>query len=519
MAIRPFTYENIQSLDTGDASIIPRDHLADSLNMTRRDDGLWENRKGFTQFGSDVGSGEPIHSLHFWKTSLGARYLTVGTDTDLYSYTEGSSYDDGTYSNEKTLTVDSSWEATNYRDTILIGNGNATDGIQTSTDNITFTTRTGSNIYPARLLSQANDFVGFSDVTGDKDKLFLTAGAPASPWITDPNNVLNVDIGNADDINALQSLGAQIIVAKSKKTYSVDLVSLNRTTIDWGGGCESSRAVLQTQSNSLYIAGRQGIFTIARTQIGNNQIFGNPESELVKRLYKATTDYSTINTVYTFEDNYAIFVCETRNGKIALVKNLDFSNPVWTYFSGINATGWATYEDDNGDLHYLFADAATDRIWELFKGRSDNGAPILSRIAFKNDNFDLPGVFKNVSTIDITGFISAGGIWNVEVYINDDINTPFKTVQITHTAHAQQTSSIVGLGSSSLASSPLGELVLTDDDIAVDPFFRRINIHEKVEKLQVIMWNNQSDVRVVFDSMVVYAEAEPYDYYPNANIT
>jgi hypothetical protein len=517
LRFQPYIYENIKSLDLSEPSIIPRDHLADSLNMVRRDDGLWENRKGIKQFGEDVGSGAGIHSLHFWKTGTGQRYLTVGTDTDLYSYAEGTDYNDGTFTNEKTLTSDKPWEAISYRDILVLCNGD--DDIQTSTDNSTFTDRSGANIFNFKICSQANDFCFYSDIPGDEDKGFFTSGAPAQPWVTDSNNTVNIDIGNSDNITACVSLGAQIIVSKEKRTYAIDLASLERTTIDWGGGAGGPRAMLQTQTNSVYSAGLQGIYTIARTQIGNNQLFGTPESELIQPLYNKIDDFRVINTVYTFDQNYAIFSCPINGERLALVKNLDYPDPVWTYFTGINSSDWVLYEDDDNGLHVLYADESTDKIWELFVGRDDNGAPILSKMAFKNDDFDFAGQNKYVSTIDITGYISADGVWIVEIFKDNDFDTPYKTEEIRFDTDAQLTQSFLGLGSQPLGGSPLGGIFGATDDLPVSFFKKRINVHDECERMQVVLTNSQKDVRVVFDKMTVYAALLPYDYYNNQNIT
>jgi len=514
--VKPIVYSDMVTMNTADPTLIPRNHFADSQNMVRRTDGLWENRKGIQQFGDNVGSGKPIHSLRFWKTESGTRYLTLGTDTDIYSYTEGSTYNDGTYTSRQTLTSTSQWDSIVYRDILVLGNG--VDNMYSTTDNSTFTSRSGSSVVKASLLEVGNDFVSFSGIVAEPNKFYLSGGAPANPWEFDTNNTLNVDIGNGENIQSIKSLGANIVVCKTNQTYLVDLASLSRTTLDWAGGCESSRALVQTQLNSVLVAGRQGIYAIAKTQIGSNTYFGNPENAPVMSLYDTCTDYSQINTVYVPTENYALFNLDTtEKGKIVLVKNLDYDQSVWTYFTGVNSSDWTIYEDSDQDKHVLFADNATDKVWELFKDRNDNGAPIFSRLAFKKDDMDSPGQYKKVLHADLTGFISEAGEWNIEMY-KDDESVPFLTRTITKNQWTNDNSILMGLGSTSLGATSLGGMNNQTDDIAIKPFNVRINIQQTLEKLQVVLYNNQRDVRVVFRAMVVYAELLPKDHYPNNNI-
>lgn len=514
--MKPIIYADMQTMNTSDATLIPRNNFADTQNMIRRSDGLWENRKGIQQFGEDVGSGSPVHSLFFWKLEDGTRYLTVGSDDDIYSYAEGSSYNDGGYTAEQALTSDQQWDATVYRDTIVLGNG--VDNMYSSTDNSTFTSRSGANIVKASLLEVGNDFVSFSGIVAEPNKFYLSGGAPANPWEYDTNNTLNVDIGNGENITAIKSLGANIVVCKSNKTYLVDLASLSRTTLDWAGGCESSRAIVQTQLNSVLVAGRQGIYAIAKTQIGSNAYFGNPENSPIISLYDTCEDYSTISSVYIPTENYALFsIQSSTKGDITLVKNLDYDSPVWTYFTGVNAKDWTIYEDSTRGKHTLFADNSTDKVWELLKDRNDNGAPIFSRLAFKKDDMDSPGQYKKVTFVDLTGFISENAEWFVEMY-KDDESMPFLTRKITKNQWTNDNYTLMGLGSTSVGATPLGGMYSDEDDVAVKPFNARINVQQTLEKLQVVLYNNQRDVRVVFRAMVVYAEQLPKDHYPNPNI-
>ena len=500
-----------QTLNTGFPTEIPENHFSDTMNMVRRSDGLWENRKGIAQFGDDVGSNLPVHSIRFWKTSAGNRYLTVGSDDDVYSYAEGSAYNNGSYTSRQDIGGNSPWDSIVYRDILVIGNG--VDNLRSSTDNSTFTDRSGANIIKAKYLEVGNDFVCFAGIPTENDRVLLSGGAPTSPWEYDPNNDANIDIGNADSITGVKSLGDILLVTKKRQAYSVALSDFSRSTLDWGGGCESNRAILRTQINSLFIAGRQGIYDISKTQIGNNQLFGSPESEQIETLYDLITDFSDINGIFTFDHNFAIWNAPTELGRLTFVRQLDYSETVWTYFSGINAKDWTIYEDSEGNYHYLYSDASTDKVWEIFKGRNDNGAPILSRLSTKRTDLGIPGVKKRINYVDVAGYITKNAEWKLKIYKDDELE-PTIIETITQT-NLTSTESLGGLGVESLGTRPLGGLVPNVDDLEVFPFFVRRPIEADYEKIQIILENNQADCRVVLRKIVLAIEEQPESYLPN----
>lgn len=515
--IKTQIYAGMKTLNTDFSTEIPADHFSDTLNMVRNDGGLWEKRKGIKQFGGDVGSGAPVHSIHFWKDKSGNRYLTVGSDDDVYSYAEGAAYNDGAFTVRQAIGSANPWDAISYRDTLVLGNG--VDNLFSSTDNTTFTSRApAANVVKAAFLEVGNDFVVFAgDQTSStsKDSVRLSSGAPANPWEYNSANDVNVDIGNADTITGIKSLGQNIIVCKERQTYTIALADLSRTTLDFGGGCQSNRAILRTQTNSVFIAGRQGVYDISKTQIGDNQLFGNPESQPIKELYDSVTDYTDINGIYTFDDNWALWNAGTTLGRLTFLRDLDYGDTVWTYLNGINAKDWTIYEDSDGNYHYLFADAATEKVWELFTGRNDNDAPIFSRLTSKRDDMGAPGTRKYVDHIDFYGYISKNATWNVELYANDNLDTPMPTGTIT-SDHIRKNIDFAGLGTASLGEVPLGgKLEAASGDLEVFPFYYRLPVGQSFEKLQWSLWNNQADVRTVFRAAVVYYQEQGKDFYDN----
>ena len=179
MARKRVELSNFQTLNTGFPTEIKDNHFSDTVNMIRRRDGLWENRKGIVQFGDAVGSDLPIHSIRAWKTSAGARYLTVGSDDDVYSYAEAAAYNDGAYTVRQDIGGSDPWDSIVYRDILVLGNG--TDNLRSTTDNATFTDRNGANIIKAKFLDVGNDFVSFAGIPSDQDKILLSTGATSNP--------------------------------------------------------------------------------------------------------------------------------------------------------------------------------------------------------------------------------------------------------------------------------------------------------------------------------------------------
>ena len=507
------------TLNTDDPTLIPLNHFADTQNSVRRDDGLWEKRKGMIQLGDDLGSGEAVHSLIGWRIADGTRYITAGTDTDIYVYVEGVTYDVGTWTNAQSITSAEPWNSVQYRDILQFCNG--VDDIRTTADNSTFTQRAESagTVVRPKYMTQGNNFITFAGDTSDPDIVYLSSGAPAvaDVYKYDSSNNQNIDIGNSYSVTGVLSLGDQIIVTKANQTYKTDLASLATVPLDFSGGCEDHRGILRTQKNSILIPNRHGVYSIARTQIGDNAYFGNAESEVIRKLWRTISDFTDIPGWFITDENRAIWAADSDEGRIAFVKMMDYATPVWTYYTGFNASQFTTYKDSDDKDHYLFADNAVDQVWEFNQGWADGGAPINSVLALKNDDFDAPGQLKSIEYADIYGWISQFAEWNVELYKNDEA-VPFDTLTITSDNYLNPTSELDGLGSGALGDTPLGGIE-AEEGVEVKAFGFRIPIlRDDIEKMQIVLYNTQGDVRVVFRAAIVYYDELPIDNYPQNQI-
>lgn len=514
----------MESLSTYHPSTIKDKHFANTQNMIRRRDGLFENRKGYKQFGQAVGSDLGVHSLRFWRTATGDRHLTIGTGTKLYSYAPGAEYNNGTYTLRGDILDISGADAREdgrylfdsgvYSDELLLVNGH-TKTI-TSTNNEDFVINVNNNNRVSRFIEIANDIVSYSGIPNTESNLELSEGAPADPELIDPNSVLTLDQNNGQFITGHRALGPSIIVYKDQSAYAVAVSDLSTEKLDYNGGTLANRSILQTELNEVLAAGRQGIFSIKKTQIGDNRLFGASESQLIDDLYKTTIDYSNINAVYDPTSNLAIWTANTTAGLKSFVKHMSFDNS-WTFFTGINSSHWTTYYDENDQPHLLFGDASTDRVFEMFKGRSDNGAPIEAVLTTKRYDFDQPGIQKQVQYIDVLGYMSANSEWTVEMYKDDNETVPFNTVTITMGGDEEIIDN-AELGAAALGDQPLGGFLGDSGDLEVYPIRKRIIVNESLENMQIRLTNNQKDVRVVFKSMLVYFSYGAQDDFPYEDI-
>jgi len=528
----------MESLSTYHPSVINDRHFANTQNMIRRRDGLFENRKGYKQFGEAVGSDLGVHSLRFWRTATGDRYLTIGTGSKLYSYAEGAEYNNGTYTFRGDIIDDIAnigingqlvpeeerlapredgrylFDSGVYSDQLLLVNGH-TKTI-TSADNINFTYTDDPKNVVSRFIEIANDIVSYSGIPGDESDLQLSAGAPEFPDLVDPNSILTLDQNNGQFITGHRSLGPSIIVYKDQSAYAVAVADLSTQKLDYNGGTLSNRSILQTELNEVLAAGRQGIFSIKKTQIGDNRLFGASESQLIDDLYKTTIDYSNINAVYDPTTNLAMWTAKTNAGIKSFVKHMSFDKS-WTFFTGINASHWTVYYDQEDQPHLLFGDASTDRVFEMFKGRSDNGAPIDAVLTTKRYDFGQPGIQKQVQYVDLLGYMSANAEWTIEMFKDDNETTPFKTVTVTMNGDDDIILN-AELGAAALGEKPLGGFLGDSDDLEVYPIRKRIVVNESLENMQIRLTNNQKDVRVVFKSMLAYFSYGAQDDFPYEDI-
>jgi len=312
--IKVYTFGSFDSLSTFHPSIIADSHLSDTQNMIRRKDGLWENRKGYQQFGQSFGS-VGINSIKFWRKSGGDRYLTAISGGDIYSYSENVTYNDGAFTKRGSIftlaeveefedlsTVECDFGV--YRDKVIITQNIGVPIV--SSDNTTFT-KAGAGSVQARFIEVANDYVSYTGITNDRSLLSAADPIPANPEIINIDNDVSVDIDNGEVITGHVAIGGNIIIYKDNSAYVYQIADPRLEQLDYSGGSQSNRGILRTELNEVLATGRQGIFSIKKTQIGSNQLFGAPESLLIDSLYKTINNYSEINGIYDNTNNLAMW--------------------------------------------------------------------------------------------------------------------------------------------------------------------------------------------------------------------
>lgn len=521
--IKVYTFGQFDSLSTFHPTIIKDSNLSDSLNMIRRKDGLWENRKGYQQFGESFGE-LGVNSLKFWRKSGGERYLTAISGGDIYSYAENVTYNDGAFTergNIYTITgvnvpedqSDVKCDFGVYRDKLIITQNINVPVI--SSDNSTFT-KAGAGSIQARYIEVANDYVSYTGITNDRSLMSAADPIPLNPEIINVDNDVSVDIDNGEVITGHVAMGSNIIVYKDNSAYVYSIADPRLDQLDYSGGSQSNRGILRTELNEVLATGRQGIFSIKKTQIGSNQLFGAPESVLIDSLYKTINNFSEVNGHYDVTNNLALWTAPTQNGVFTFIKHMNFKDS-WTYFTGINSSHWTTYYDKDDKPHILFGDKSSGRVFEMFKGRTDNGSAIKSIMQSKIVDLDQPGTQKDILYMDLELYMSKNANWTLELFKNDEESVPFLTKTISLTGEEQDLG-LNAIGEEPLGSLPLGGFVSNDDDLSVFPVFRRVMIQSQARNIQWRLTNNQKNARVIFKTARIYFSYGAEDIIDDANI-
>lgn len=221
MKSQRITLQNFETLNLGHPSEIKPNEWADTQNMVRASDGLWENRKGITSFENAVGSSLPVHSLHFWKPSAGgSRYLTVGSGAALYSYAESTAYNNGSFTSRQTgFSSGEPFSFAQYADMLLCANGR--EYMHTTTNNTTFIERATADSKIAKYVLFAND-TGYCADVHSIERAYLTGDTGAEAvfgnWaaVTDGEFAITID-GTAYDITGIDFTGVADMDAVAAK--------------------------------------------------------------------------------------------------------------------------------------------------------------------------------------------------------------------------------------------------------------------------------------------------------------
>lgn len=504
------TLEKFETLNLGHPSVIPANHWADTMNMVQASDGLWENRKGIKSFSGAVGSNKKAHSIHFWKPSAGtSRYLTVGSGTALYSYAEGTSYNNGTFTSRQTGFTDGTpFEFSQYKDYLIATNGK--EAMYSTQDNATWTIRNGANTRIAKYIHFANDVGYCADIPSARSVQYYGSAVPASPW--EFANSVDIESDNGQVLTGLTNLGPIILAGKNKSVYSVDIVTPAREQLDYGAGIVSHRSIVKAE-NSVYIGSNEGVFTVAQRQGVTSSLAATPLSDPITPLWKILINKSGIAGIYYPSTRSIYWAVETATAKYVLVYNIQHRS--WSYLVGVNATDFALYEDSSGVEHLIYGDSTTDKIRELeYEERSDDDTPINSVLLTSSINFGTDS-YKTMNWLEICGYGSENMELDYELYFDEET-----IASVSGAIDRNNFATTVGFGSGSLASGSLASGALSgfvdsSSDLEVKFFVKRVPLERTFRTIRIKLINAQDGVRWRFKSFNFDLEGEAEDLTPD----
>ncbi len=512
--VKPITINNMAGLNFDHPTLIADNEWADSQNMIQGRDGLWENRQGIKTFDNTVGSSSKVHSLKFWESEDGTRRLTAGSGTALYSYAEGSSYNDGTFTSRQTGFTDADkFSFAQYGDNLIASNG--TENMYSTTDNSTWTERSGANTRVANYIHFANDTGFAADVSGARSVVYYTASVPGSPWLF-PNSVA-IETDNGQVLTGLTNLGPVIIAGKERSIYSVDIATPTREQLDYGEGISSHRSIVKAL-NAVYFSSDEGIFTLGQRTGTTGSLAATALSEPIQALWERLINKDQIVGTYWPDKRVVLWTVETAEQLFTIVYNIKFGT--WSYFVGVNALDYTIYEDSAGDEHLIYGDANIDKVSELFHpNRDDDGGPINSVLTTKAFNFGTDAL-KRIDFIDISGYGSELMSLDIELFFDDEEIASFKTTVTKSNFVSDSIPSGAPLAGSPLAGSGLTGFVRAADDLEVKYWITRIPLEKfNFRTLQIKMSNGQAGVRWRFRNMVANVSGQPIDLFEEALIT
>lgn len=492
-------------------SLIPNDHWADAQNMVRGSDGLWENRKGITSFDNAVGSGKKVHSIHFWQPAdASSRFLTVGSGTALYSYAEGTEYNNGTFTSRQTGFTDAAkFSFAQYNDSLLATNGE--EAMYDTPDNTVWTIRNGANTRIAKHIHFANDIGYCTDVAGARSVVYYSGAVPANAYEF-PNSV-EIEADNGQINTGLTNLGPIIVVPKTRSMYSLDVATPARDQLDYSEGTVSNRSIVRAE-NSIYLATKEGVFTLAQRQGTTGSLAATPISDEISELWAQLINHEDISGHYFPKQRSIVYSVETADKKYTLVYNIRHQS--WSYIIGANALDWSQYTDDTGLEHLIYADAYIDRIRELFADdRSDDGADIISVLQTGSLNFGTDDL-KTCKWLELSGYASPLFELTVELFY-DESEIAAKTFTIDKDNFTAGSSGIGSgsLASGALASGALAGSVTSGSDLDVDYWVKRTPLEKTFRTVTVKITNAQAGVRWRFKSATFNIYVEANDLTPN----
>lgn len=461
---------------------------------------------------------KPMMSLKYFKSTdtSETRYLLANVGTALYEFDE----DSGEWFPVKTgLTEGARFGFTAYKNIMYFTNG--VDNYFSYTGTVT-AEHTGANTYKGKFVLLAND-IGY--IAGDPSvptTLAYTGGSPTNLQ-TFTNTLVVDEDDSAGRITGLTNLGPIVIVTKEKKIYEVNVATPSRQQLDYSDGARGNRAIVRVE-NSVYFLNERGVYTLAQRQAVEGDLRADPITDSIQQLVDTFSNEENAAAYYSQDlRNYYLFTDANDDavndtclvGAIIEETSQGGLKRSFTNYTGVNANEAVVYEDSDGELHLLIANALSGQMREIEVGTDDNGTAIVYDVITKTHDFGLPETEKTFEYVDLFGFINEMGAFDLEIYI-DGVLAQSGTVDGDNFVVAGS-GRVYYLGGSALATSPLGGAEGASGT-TLYPFKVRLPLYQTGFNIYLRIFSNNDDTQFILTKYNVYPFAQPFGFFPEVNL-
>ena len=478
-----------------------------------------QTRYGYVPFG-DNPDNKPVTSYFFYERDDGGGKIAVRmSGTKIYKYVESTDtwteiYSGITEFEPTDPVVRTRWSFLVYKNVIYTCNGvdsylsiTVPGGVVTA----------HASLPKVRYLAQIADRVyGFGE-DDNPISLYYSDGAPADGLTFDDNVVIigGDETGKGTGIFAYNQV---ILAGKSKKIYSVDVVTPSALPIDSQNGLYSARALSGFGNKTSYF-NDLGINALSTRQgvAGAQAFIGDTLSEDIQpALRMIQPKYYNANCGYYNAElaNYYFSYDSTNEDTPDKTLVLSARTNSWSEYTIPASYQYGQYIMDNQEVKLVIASALSGQMWEIESGFNDNGVGIDYDLLTKQWDFNQPSLWKDFEAIDIFGTKNEGSEIMIQILVDGEIveeaSITDENINITDTAFP-------------IGVKPIGIYTIGGGGTAtVDTFYYAIRIPLLAsgggKRIQVRMYSGQLNDLWSLEKMTLTWQGNSFDMFDYNNL-
>jgi len=382
------------------------------------------------------------------------------------------------------------------------------------------------NIPKGKYLALENDVAYIAGVSTDPSTVFYTNANPGS-LTTD--GFQNDEPVNQDEgiITGLAMFGPLLVVGKDRGVYLVNVFAspVSIDPLDFDGDVQSHRSMVNVENDLLFMSSR-GVYSLAQRQGTTASYRAFAWSQSIDREIKRIGDLTSTSAFYFPKTNNVYFAVDSgevnRNDKMFVYSSL-VSQPgarkfVWTEYVNINANDFTHYEDSDGEIHLLVANAFGGQVLEMEEPNqhTDAGQEISAIMRTKTFDFGLPEAYKNFQQVNLSGFITDQEEVTFKLF-TDGVETS-KTFTGENFAVGDDADDFP-LGEEDLGLDPVGSGPISIDGLDYYPFTQRRSYYKYGLRLTVQIETNSVNSALKITKLTIPVEALDDSVFPNDFIT